>query len=246
MIYLHKLLPLIASPLFLVIILFLWGTMSQRKWISLSGVSILVLCSLPLVSGKLIAHLEQDYVLKPTATANTADAIVVLSGMVRTIEGEDGLAYEWGEASDRIFAGIDLINKQKAPLLILTGGKLPWSVGRPEGEYLEKIALKNGVPSEVIRITENVQNTDQEAKAVAKILNKTEPNVILVTSAFHMPRAQKVFEAAGLSVSPYAVDFLSGVAKTKIMDFIPNANAFKNTSFFIREIIGRLYYRLKY
>ena len=246
MIYLHKLLPLIASPLFLVIILLLGGTMSQRKWISLSGVSILVLCALPLVSGKLIAHLEQDYVLKPTATANTADAIVVLSGMVRTIEGEDGLAYEWGEASDRIFAGIDLINKQKAPLLILTGGKLPWSVGRPEGEYLEKIALKNGVPSEVIRITENVQNTDQEAKAVAKILNKIEPNVILVTSAFHMPRAQKVFEAAGLSVSPYAVDFLSGVDKAKIMDFIPNADAFKNTSFFIREIIGRLYYRLKY
>ena len=123
---------------------------------------------------------------------------------------------------------------------------MPWSVGRPEGEYLEKIALKNGVPSEVIRITENVQNTDQEAKAVAKILNKIEPNVILVTSAFHMPRAQKVYEAAGLSVSPYAVDFLSGVDKTKIMDFIPNANAFKNTSFFIREMIGRLYYRLKY
>ena len=205
-----------------------------------------MLCSLPLVSGKLIAFLEQDYVLKPTATANTADAIVVLSGMVRTIEGVDGLGYEWGEASDRIFSGIALINKQKAPLLILTGGKLPWSVGRPEGEYLEKIALKNGVPSEVIRITENVQNTDQEAKAVAKILNKTEPNVILVTSAFHMPRAQKVFEAAGLSVSPYAVDFLSGVDKAKIMDFIPNAGAFKDTSFFIREIIGRLYYHLKY
>ena len=113
--------------------------MSQRKWISLSGVSILVLCSLPLVSGKLIAHLEQDYVLKPTATANTADAIVVLSGMVRTIEGEDGLAYEWGEASDRIFAGIDLINKQKAPLLIVTGGKLLGQSGDQRASISKKL-----------------------------------------------------------------------------------------------------------
>ena len=246
MIYLHKLLPLIASPLFLVIVLFFVGTMSKKKWISLSGICILVLCSIPLVSGKLIAYLEQDYVLEPTATAQTADAIVVLSGMVRTIEGIDGLAYEWGEASDRIFAGIDLINKKKAPLLILTGGKLPWSVGRPEGEYLEKIARKNGIPSEVIRITENVQNTDQEAIAVAKILFKKKPNVILVTSAFHMPRAKKVFEAAGLSVSPFAVDFLSGADELTFMDFIPSAGAFSNTSFCIREIIGRVYYRLKY
>ena len=61
-----------------------------------------------------------------------------------------------------------------------------------------------------------------------------------------MPRAQKVFEAAGLLVSPYAVDFLSGADKVKIMDFIPNADAFRDTSFFIHEIIGRLYYHLKY
>ena len=246
MIYFHKLLPLIASPLFLVIILIIWGSVYRLKWISLSGISILVLCSLPVFSGQLIAYLEKDYALKPATMANTADAIVVLSGMVRTIEGVDGLAYEWGEASDRIFAGIDLINEQKAPMLILTGGKLPWSVGTPEGEYLEKIAVKSGVPSEVIRITNNVQNTDQEAKAVVKLLKKTEPNVILVTSAYHMPRAQKVFEAADLSVSPFAVDFLSGADELTIMDFIPSAGAFSNTSFFIREIIGRLYYHLKY
>jgi len=246
MIYLHKLLPLLVSPLFLVIILFIWGTVSRQKWISLSGVCILVLCSLPIISGKLIYYLEKDYVLKPTNTASTADAVVVLSGMIRTLKGSEGLVYEWGEASDRIFAGIDLIDEQKAPILILTGGHLPWSVGTPEGEYLKKIAIKNGISSEVIRVTENVQNTDQEAKAVAKLLNKTEPNVILVTSAFHMPRAQKVFEAAGLSVSSFAVDFLSGADEPTIMDFIPDAAAFRDTSFFIREIIGRLYYHLKY
>ena len=246
MIYLHKILPLLASPLFLVIILVLCGLLFRSRRAGLAAVGILIVCSLPVFSSKLISYLERDYALVPPASAKTADAIVVLSGMVRTIEGANGLEYEWGEASDRIFAGIDLIKENKAPALVLTGGKLPWSVGKPEGEYLRDIAEKLGVSSDVILLTENVQNTDQEAKAVAKLLNKEVPNIILVTSAFHMPRAQKVLEAAGIEVSPFPVDFLSGADKTTLMHFIPSAGAFNNTSFFVREIIGRLYYKLKY
>ncbi|MDA7738558.1 YdcF family protein [Amylibacter sp.] len=213
---------------------------------SMLAVSILILCSIPIFSNKLITYLENEYILSDASSAKTADAIVVLSGMVRTINSKNGLSYEWGEASDRIFAGIELIKKNKAPIMILTGGKLPWSVGKPEGEYLRDIAIKYGVPNKNILLTKNVQNTDQEAKAVAKLLNKEIPNIILVTSAFHMPRAQKVFEAAGIVVSPFPVDFLSGADKTTLMHFIPSAGAFSNTSFFVREIIGRLYYKLKY
>ena len=246
MIYLHKILPLLASPLFLVIILVLWGLLFRSRRASLAAIGILIFCSLPVFSGKLISYLERDYSLAPTASVKTADAIVVLSGMVRTIEGLNGLVYEWGEASDRIFAGIDLIKENKAPVLVLTGGKLPWAAGKPEGEHLRNIAENLGVPSDIILLTENVQNTDQEARAVAKLLNKDVPNIILVTSAFHMPRAQKVFEAAGIVVSPFPVDFLSGAGKVTIMTFIPSAGAFNQTSFFIREIIGRLYYKLKY
>ena len=61
-----------------------------------------------------------------------------------------------------------------------------------------------------------------------------------------MPRAQKVFEAAGINIEPFAVDFLSVADKHTMMNFIPSAKAFDQTSFFIRELIGRLYYNLKY
>ena len=233
MIYLHKILPLIASPMFLVIVLITWGIVFRSRIAGILAVSILIICSLPIFSNKLITSLENEYMLSDASSAKTADAIVVLSGMVRTIDSKNGLYYEWGEASDRIFAGIELIKKNKAPIMILTGGKLPWSVGKPEGEYLRDVAIKYGVPSKNILLTENVENTDQEAKAVA-------------TSAFHMLRAQKVFEAAGINTEPFAVDFLSGADKSTIMDFIPSAEALNQTSFFIRELIGRLYYNLKY
>ena len=246
MIYFHKILPLLFSPLFLIISLIIFGLIIGSKKISLTGVIILVILSMPIVSDKLIAYLESDYELIKPSKVESADAIVVLSGMVKTIQTKNGLDYEWGEAADRIFAGIDLFKSNKAPVLILTGGKLPWSIGVPEGEYLRDVAIDLGVPKKDILITENVENTDQEAKAIKKILLLDNPKVILVTSAFHMPRAQLVFEAAGINVIPFPVDFIIGAEKLTFMSFIPSAGSFSSTSFFVREMIGRTYYSLKY
>jgi len=246
MIYFHKILPLIFSPLFFIISLIIFGLIIGSKKISLTGVIILVILSMPIVSDKLIAYLESDYELIKPSKVESADAVVVLSGMVKTIQTKNGLDYEWGEAADRIFAGIDLFKSNKAPVLILTGGKLPWSIGVPEGEYLRDVAIDLGVPKKDILITENVENTDQEAKAIKKILLLDNPKVILVTSAFHMPRAQLVFEAAGINVIPFPVDFIIGTEKLTFMSFIPSAGSFASTSFFVREMIGRTYYSLKY
>ena len=246
MIYLHKILPLIASPLFLIIFLIILGTIFKSKKITLFGVAILIFCSLPIISNRLTTYLEKDYTLQDASAINNADAIVVLSGMIKTIKVNDKLKYEFGGAVDRILSGIDLFKNNKASLLILTKGQLPWSLGMPEGEYLKEFAIKFGVPEESILLTDNVQNTDQEAKSVKKLLNSNDVKVILVTSAFHMPRAKKVFEASNIKVIPYAVDFISSHRKLTFMSFIPSAGALSSTSFFVREMIGRLYYNLKY
>jgi uncharacterized SAM-binding protein YcdF (DUF218 family) len=246
MIYFHKILPLLFSPLFLIISLIVFGLILSSKKISFAGVAILVIFSMPLISKKLITYLESDYELIQPSGVKSADAVVVLSGMIKTIQTKNGLDYEWGDAADRIFEGIDLFKLNKAPVLILTGGKLPWSIGVPEGEYLKDVAIKFGVPEKDILITENVENTDQEAKAIKKLLLLDNPKIILVTSAFHMPRAQLVFKAAGINVIPFPVDFRIGAQKITFMNFIPSASSFAATSFFVREIIGRTYYNLKY
>ena len=246
MIYLHKILPLIVSPLFLIIFLIILGTIIKSKKITLFGVVILIFCSLPIISSKLINYLEKDYILEDALTIDNADAIVVLSGMLKTIKVNDKLKYEFGGGVDRILSGIDLFKNNKASLLILTKGRLPWSLGIPEGEYLKEFAVKFGVPKENILLTDNVQNTDQEAKSVKKLLNSNDVKVILITSAFHMPRAKKVFEASNIKVIPFAVDFINSYQKLTFMSFIPSANALSGTSLFVREMIGRLYFNLKY
>ncbi len=246
MIYLHKILPLIFSPLMLIIVLIIFGLIINSKKISLLGVFILIICSLPIISNKLVTNLESDYQLKKYSDIEPADAIVVLSGMIKAINSKNGYNYEFGEASDRIFAGIDLFKEKKASKLILTRGKLPWSVGIPEGEYLKDFVIKNGISENHILLTENVENTDQEAKAVKKLFSMVNPKIILVTSAYHMPRAQIVFESAGINTIPFAVDFQKSAQKLTFMSFLPSANSLSKTSFFVREMIGRLFYKLKY
>jgi len=246
MIYLHKILPLLVSPLSIVLIIILIGTFFKSKKISLLGLLILIFCSVPIISNKLIFYLEKDYSLQSVKDVAKADAIVVLSGMMSTIKTKEKLIYEFNDSIDRILSGIDLFKEDKASFLILTNGKMPWSVGIPEGEYLKDFSIKYGIPEDRILLTENVQNTDQEAISVKKILKTNEVNIILVTSAFHMSRAKKVFEAANIKVIPFAVDFKTPIKKITIIDFIPSANSLKDTSHFFREMIGRLYYNLKY
>ena len=245
MIYLHKILPSIFSPLMLVIGLIVLGIIFNLRKFSLIGIIILILSSLPIISNKFIAYLEKDYQPIEIAEIENVDAIVVLSGMIRVIGDEENLKYEFTDSVDRFFAGLDLFNNNKSPILILTRGKMPWSLGIAEGEYLKELAIKYGVSEENIILTDEVQNTDQEAKAIKEILTE-DAKIILVTSAFHMPRAEKVFKAANINLIPYPVDFQNSKSKTTMMDFIPSAGSLFDTSHFVREMIGRLYYNLKY
>ena len=246
MIYFHKILPQIFSPLVFVIVLLIIGIIFRSKKISLISLTILIIFSLPIISNRLTIYLESNYSIKHISEVSQADAIVVLSGMVRTIKTKDGLNYEFNDAVDRIISGIRLYKNNKAPLLILTRGKVPWSIGIAEGEYLLNIAIKFGIPEANILLTNNVQNTDQEARSIKNLLPNKKIKIILVTSAFHMPRAQKVFEAVNIQIIPFPVDFQHQSDKITLMDFIPSAGSFKETSFFVKEIIGRLYYDLKY
>ena len=245
MIYINKILPIIVSPLGLIIILLFLGIFRKKMLPTVMGLMILIILSLPVVSGQLIKFLEQNYTFTNPNEIVGADTVIVLSGMVRPIKHNSGVQYEFSDAVDRIFAGINLLKIGKAQKIVLTRGKLPWSIGVPEGEFLAEFIQSQGIDPNRILLTEIVQNTNDEAKAISKILPKNS-EVILVTSAFHMARAEKVFQNQNLKVVPYAVDFRSSTKKIDILDFLPQANAFKDSNFYFKEIIGRAYYSLRY
>ena len=188
---------------------------------------------------------EGDQSRKSIASIEQADAIVVLSGMLEINEVGDSTYIEWGDP-DRFFGGIALFKAVKAKKLVFTGGKMPWdNAKKTEGEVLKEYAISNGIPSEKIFVTKEVENTADESVAVKELISPSK-RIILVTSAYHMYRARRLFEKQGLIVIPYRVDFKSLTTDSlTFMDYLPNAESLAKTELGLRELMGRLYYWLK-
>jgi hypothetical protein len=244
MIYLHKILPYALYPITFIILLLTWAAFSKKRLPVIVALFLLVVTSSPIISNGMIQYLERAELRKSPTDIHDADAIVVLSGMIEPIQGFHGLMYEWSDP-DRFFGGIELMKAGKARKIIFTGGKMPWQSDeiKPEGEVLSKFAADFDISSSQIILTKNVQNTKDEALAVKEILiNSKTPKIILVTSAFHMPRSKKLFENEGIEVQTYPVDYKAGISELTPMSFLPSADAFRNFQFAWREMIGRFYY----
>ena len=197
----------------------------------------------PFISNKLIKYIEAPYLPVKSSEVPESDFIVVLSGgMIHQVKDD---VYEWSDP-DRFFAGIKLIHANKGKKIIYTGGLLPWEKKKnTEGELLKNKSIEFGVDENDILTTKKVQNTYEEANAIFYLINK-KSKIILVTSAFHMNRATFLFKKHGFKVFPYPVDFQFKNNKITILDFIPSAGSLSRSSFVILEVLGRLYYRIKF
>ncbi len=245
MIYLHKILPIFVLPIMLFIIVILIGLIKNKKKLIYLAVGVLYIISTPIFSNNFFKLVEGNEYRKPISAIDSADAIVVLSGMLEINEVGDSTYVEWGDP-DRYFGGIALFKAGKAQKLVFTGGKMPWDKAmKTEGVVLKEYAASNGIHSDKILVTKDVENTADEAVAVKELISPSR-KIILVTSAFHMYRAKKLFEKQRFNVISYKVDYkVSRNNEIVIMDFLPDAESIKLTETGIREIIGRLYYIAK-
>lgn len=160
---------------------------------------------------------------------------------------------EWTDA-DRFFGGLEVFSalaEEPAagdqPTLIFTGGWWPSQPDLPpEGAVLREQAIRLGLPPAQLRTTPRVRNTAEEAEAVAAMV-PSGSTVVLVTSAFHMPRSQHLFERQGLRVLPFPVDFQAsgtwaGQPLSDPLRWVPSAAGLDGSSRALRELLGRTVY----
>jgi uncharacterized SAM-binding protein YcdF (DUF218 family) len=260
MFLLSKLLPLLVLPLGLVLSLLLYGSCRSRRWPARAALVILWLFATPLTAEGLWRSLEWPH-RRQTASAllgagraeqARVAAVVVLGGGRHPAPGPARVS-EWVDA-DRFFAGIEayqqLQEKGQRPLLVFTGGWWPTMPDLPpEGEVLRQQAIALGLPPADLRSTARVRNTAEEAREIAGQLPGAS-TVVLVTSAFHMARAQRLFERQGLGVVPFPVDFQAtgswaGQPLGDPLRYLPSAGGLDSSSRALREWIGRLLYGIR-
>ena len=245
--------PVLALPTGLVLLLLLAGLLLRRRGLIWTALVFFWVSSMPLASNFLARALENGAERLEATSMVAADAIVVLSEGRVMAPGAAAIS-EWTDG-DRFWSGVALYHAGKAPILVFTGGGAPWQPNvKPEGEVLIGYAKTLGVPSKALRTTGLVVNTAEEAQAVTTLLGRQvidgnglaqNTKVLLVTSAYHMPRAKRLFERAGLTVIAFPVDFqVEESSRTfSVMGFLPSAGAFKSTEMAWRETIGRAYYK---
>ena len=251
---LSKLLPLAVLPIGLSLILLVVGLIARWRWPVITALLLLGVFSLGLVSQGLWRWLEAPWQRREATAAPSADAIVVLSRGRHPAPGAARVS-EW-EDPDRFLAGIDLYRASKAPRLLFTGGASPFRPGEPpEGQRYLQEARQLGIPAAAMATTPPVVNTAEEAIAIRRLLappssplSAASPRILLVTSAFHIRRAQRLFERQGLKVLPFPVDFQArgrwaGPLWRDHSQWLPSARALDESSRALRELIGRLVVR---
>ena len=103
--YLHKILPAFVLPIMLVIIVILLGLIKNKKKLIYIAIGVLYILSTPNFSSNFFIIGEGNEYRKPISATDSADATVVLSGMLEINEVGDSTYVEWGDP-DRFFGGI--------------------------------------------------------------------------------------------------------------------------------------------
>ena len=248
---LSKILPLIFQPVGLTLILIFLFLKSKKRWIIYLALATLWSFSTHFIAYFLINIVENPWHQKSVDSISTANAIVVLSGGLQPF-GNKLIKHEWQDP-DRFFFGIDLLKANKAPYIVFTGGIRPLQKkSNPESiQYIEK-AMSFGINENQILTTGFAKNTRDEAFRVKELFlgkfQKEKNRIILVTSAFHMKRAKKIFERQSFEVIPFPVDFKNFEYQDKsfigfLFRFSPNVTNLSKSSLAIREIMGRIIYR---
>ena len=247
-IFLSKIIPLIFLPLGLSIIFLLLGLKKRNFFLIKLSTFILLFFSNSFSANFLQNFIERPWKIQTPHKIKKADAIVVLSGGGIT-NYEPLKTKNWGDP-DRFLAGINLYKNQKAPIIIFTGEKV--TNQKTSGELYIEEALELGIPRGSLFKTGNVRNTLEESKKINLLLNtilsKKDKKIILITSAYHMSRALKLFEKKDLKVIPYPVDFEGSIIGFKNIltprYLVPTSQNLNKSSIALREIMGRGFYNL--
>lgn len=248
---LSKILAFILSPLVWTIGLLLYSFKTKietrAKKLRIAAVIILYVCSNSFIVDECFRQWE-PVTADIDLTATKYEGAIVLGG----IGGIDQRLQKinFGYSGDRLFQMIPYCHSGRIKKIIFTGGS--GSIEFPEnkeGVFVQKYLKSIGLPDSSMVIEKESKNTYENAVFTKKILDSLQLKgpFLLVTSAYHMPRAMAVFKKAGYTnLIPYPTNRMSGTRRfTPDHLLVPSVDALFNLQFLIHEWMGYVMYKLK-
>jgi uncharacterized SAM-binding protein YcdF (DUF218 family) len=231
----------------ILLIVFALGLLVALRWrrlgrgLQITAFVALYALSTPYVGHRLLASLEPAAPLDRQRIGE-AGAIIVLSANAGGLTPEYGTDTVGAMTLERMRYAARLQRETGLPLLV-TGG-IPGRFARPIAVTMAE-AFRDDFGVTPRWTEERAQTTAENAAFSAPLLQRDGiSTVLLVTQAWHMPRAVLAFAASGLTVIPAPTMFT--VVSSEPRTFLPGIGAFRNAYFALHEYLGIGWYRLSY
>ncbi|HVX98229.1 MAG TPA: YdcF family protein [Pseudorhodoplanes sp.] len=172
------------------------------------------------------------------------DGIIILGGSIAPDVSAAHRQPALNESAERLTVAATLARAYPAARIVFTGGNGDlWPSGRSEAEFALPLLQSFGIAPERILLESRSRATAENA-AFTRDLVRPKPGErwLLVTSAYHMPRAVGVFRKAGFSVEAYPVDWRVG--DNPMQPFQAVSEGLRRTDTAMREWIGLIGYRI--
>ncbi len=172
------------------------------------------------------------------------DGVVLLGGMVQVLVSQPEGPRSYNDNSDRLIAAFDVLRKGQAKEALLSGGGD--GVFVLEARVLKAQLVDWGIAPERLIVDDQSRNTRDNAVASARVAKERGwKSVLIITSAFHMDRALGCYRAVGLEVDALPVDWRAYDSRRFSAGLLPRADALAQSTQALRELSGRLIYRIQ-
>jgi uncharacterized SAM-binding protein YcdF (DUF218 family) len=225
-----------------------WYRLGRRLlW---GGAVALLICGLTPLGDALILPLEGRFPRAEIGAASGAGrsvtGIIVLGG------GEDGHAAAspqlaaLNESAERYTEAVALAQRLPEAKVVFTGGSGAFiAAEQPEAEPAGRLFEALGVPKERITLESRSRDTYENALFSARVLKpKPGERWLLVTSAWHMPRAMGCFRRAGFAVEAWPVDYRTAGRFETLRFHSSIPEGLRRIDFIVREYVGLAVYYL--
>lgn len=187
-----------------------------------------------------------DVRAEPLEKDRLYSAVIVLGGF--SGEDKDGNGV-FNSYSDRFIQGLELKKQNKASHILISSGNgnLQASSFR-EATWAKGELKKFNLPDSVILVEQDSRNTFENASFSKRLLEQKHlsPPYLLVTSAWHMRRAQYIFKKEGLNVVACSSG-MTYINKKLTLDayFMPDTDSLNRWGLYLKEVVGLIVAHLK-
>jgi len=184
------------------------ATRVAGSWIAGAGVAALVVFGFSPAGNVLLLTLSERFPAWQ-AEGPPPHGIIVLGGAIDPDVSAKRGTVAFGASAGRIVAMLDLARRFPQAKIVFSGGNANlMTPGAPEAEFAGRLLREFGVDARRVTLESRSRTTDENARFSSDLLApKAGERWLLVTSAFHMPRAVGAFRAAGFAVEAYPVDW---------------------------------------